>query len=58
MQFTKKTWFPNCVVWFSPHLVMIREEEDANFTIIRSSNGTKLGMFPAKFKFIFPYANP
>jgi hypothetical protein len=48
----------NIIVWFSPSLVMIRDGGDDNFTIIRASNGTKLGKFSAKFKFLYPYANP
>ena len=58
MQFTKNNFMYNIIVWFSPSLVMIRDGGDDNFTIIRASNGTKLGKFSAKFKFLYPYANP
>ena len=45
-------------MWFGPHYVMVRGKGQSEYTVIRTSNGTKVGMFPAQFKIIFSFVNP
>ena len=56
----------NEITWLDSHFLMIRNADDKDptkahedYAIISTSDGTKVGMFPAKYKFVYnqAYAN-
>jgi hypothetical protein len=48
----------NEILWFSAYYLMVRPTQQSDYTVLRTSNGTKVCMFPNKHKFIYPQSNP
>jgi hypothetical protein len=44
----------NEIIWFSSDILMIREEKASNYSVIRTKDGTRVGMLPANHKIIYP----